>query len=196
MGGASQSPEGNRKAPLNEPSVILDLCQILRKILEFQAQDGVAGYTPKHDATYRRAREALLRLLKGEPCLTRLAKTAGQLLPDSLVTFIHVGLSEWDNSYSGGRLKLVQLQGQMLTALEAAGRSPTWEAAQASAAPAERVANPVTKSGAFSNRAQRRAADRREQARKLRDEGRFIKEIAKELRCSERTVSGYLQDSQ
>ena len=84
----------------------------------------------------------------------------------------------------------------MQAALEAAGLVPAWDAVDPAPATSRPATAPAGDAGPNPNRAQRRAEERRARAIALREQGLAIKNIARELRCSERAVYAYLQDPQ
>ncbi len=190
------SQGGDEQRADNRPWLVLEESRMLRKMLECQAQNGAERYTAQFDSTYRRLRTNFLDSLQQEPCLRRFRRTAARLLPVTVADFLDEGLATWRDSGCGLRANLVRLESQVLTALEVARRPPACEPVDAPSASTTSSGTDTDLRTANPNRAQLRAERRKLRALALRDEGKLIKEIAAELRCSQRTISEDLKDAQ
>jgi len=187
-------PEANRLQGVYTPADLLDLCAGLDKMLRVTEH---GGYSPKLDATYRKCRLALVGGLRQESLLRRVGDQFDKVLPSSLAAFAAndlIARSEWDHEVYGGRAILVQLQGDLLTALDAAGCPPEWASDSAKPAESKPAGTPRPVPGPVPNRTQLQAAQNKARARELRGQGSLIKEIARALGCTERTVYVYLED--
>ncbi len=178
------------------PKVFLEVLDHLRRIPDYQARVGSAGYKSQLDANYRSIRAVFLEALGQEPCLASFQRRAERLLADSLEALLGHRSLAWEHPFSGGRVALARLEAQMLTALEAADHSPTWEPSAVKPKRSLRAEDRKDDRPSQPNHAQRQAEQRKARAHALREEGRTIKEIAYELRCSKRTVYSDLSDRQ
>ncbi|MDP9362628.1 MAG: hypothetical protein M3Q10_00100 [Chloroflexota bacterium] len=149
-------------------------------------------YDPRMDVNYRALREALLVTLRRERGLRKLAARAARLFPSTLAEAVAGDHFRW----SDAQADLVRLQGDLLSALTVADIEPSWPPHVPRASSLQGSVVPPAARSAVPNRAQRRADQRRERARVLRDQGKTIKEIAAALGCSSRSVSTYLTDEQ
>ena len=199
-------------APLPEhqsrftPWDVLDACQLCRRSLDIHFHHGLAGYSPDLDRAYRDMRRVVLLGLKEIPCFARVRLPAG-VLPPALADLCHE--PDRDRWRISGQADLVRLQGQLLTAVEAAGvPRPAKSAAPAKAdgLGTERADDQPVRMAAGNRAAPERdgrptwatarRASRKQRARMLRGGGDTIGEIARKLNVSERTVYNYLNDPQ
>ena len=193
MAGVPESSDRGEHAD-QSPVVALAWSQQLRHLLEAHHREGAKGYSAQRDAEYRRLRRRLLDLIRRTTFLRELAESMHVFPPALSDKCDDFDKTMWD---LGGRQEVVKFEGRVLTALEGAGSdvfaadaiTPAVSGLPPTAAPA-----PATPPAERPNRAQRRAERRREQALSLRSQGKTIKEIARALGCSERTVFAYLQD--
>lgn len=162
------------------------------RALELSFARGPIGYRYRSDVSYREARRLLISDLSADPCLTKLIRSAERFLPKSLAQCAHIPPTWWTNPSTGGRVQLIGLQDRILVALDKAGRIPATVEVRP-AVPEPNSPAPTNCAGK-ANRAQRRAAERKQHARQLSADNRPIKEIAGILKCSQRTVSTYLRD--
>lgn len=171
--------------------VALDGCERLSTALEGCFARGAIGYQYRCDAAYREVRRRVIADLRADPCLARLAKTADRFLPRSLAQCAYIPTTWWTDPSTGGRMQLIALQDRILTTLDKAGQL----LCVLETAPAAAVATaPSSDFNSKGNHAQRRADERMRRAQKLRKEDKTIKEIARTLGCSERTVANYLRE--
>jgi hypothetical protein len=191
---AESSPDTDPEAAKPAPALALDWCQQLRKLLTAHHRIGAAGYSAQRDAEYRWLRQRFLDLLKATPSLKRLSKYS-HYLPPTLSDIC----SDLDRHFWGfsGKENLVRVEGMILTVLERTSFEVFPSRSADPRTPGPPVATPanVEPPSKRPNRARQRAERRKAQAHGLRAEGRTIKEIARALGCSERTVSTYLQDA-
>jgi len=176
------------------PADLLDLCGSFDKMLRVTLHD---DYSPRMDATYRTCRKVFVESLRLQPFLRRLAKQFDDRLPPSLAIFAtgdSVSRTMWDHHDYGGRAILIRLQGDLLTAQEAAGCPPKWGPEPKALPEPAQVADTPSAPVSVPNRSQRRTAQKRARAIGLRGQGIEIKNIARELGCTERTVYAYLSD--
>jgi hypothetical protein len=174
------------------PQAALDLCQLLRRLLYHVITSGPARYRYQDDVNYRKLREMFLTSLRHEPCLAKFAPRADKLLPKELAQCVTIEARDWIDPDKGGQIQIIRLQSQLLSALERADRLPS--VLGTSATPDACDSSVVGDLTTLRNRAQRRAEERRLQIRRLRAQGRSVKEIAREVSCSARTVYAALQD--
>jgi hypothetical protein len=159
-------------------------------MLEANHRDGAVGYSARRDWGYRRLWQELVDLLNRTPCLKKLGKRM-YVYPRALAPGESDVGGLWWGDHS--RESAVAFEGDVLTRLMAAGLAPfagddDGERSRPAAPPSPAAERRPP------HRGQHRAGQRRTQARRLRDQGRAIKEIARELGCTERTVYAYLQD--
>ena len=184
-------------------------CQKLRNLLLDRAAGSGVGYDPEKDDRYRSIRGAVLQSMRGQRWLRSLVKSAELVYPDSLAELPdNLSWSDWRTMTDLGDDAVVRFQGNLLSAVLAAGVKPSWNIFDASRrslhgegiAPTERStptdppsANGVTTAPAL-RRDQQRAAKRKLETWRLRDEGLTVKEIARQLNCSPSTVTNDLKD--
>jgi hypothetical protein len=169
----------------------LDGCELLSSALEQGFVSGPAGYGYRGDASYRAARRRVVADLRADPRLAALAAEAEQVLPKSLAECVSFSPTWWTDPAGGRRRRLISLQHRILEILDDVG----WLTSLAEGAhPSSAQTNPIAGSKRSGNQAQRRAADRKRHARRLRAENRTINEIAGILGYSRRTVCNYLSE--
>ena len=190
MTGRSAQEYGERR-PVHACDALAAL-GVLRKMLEAVAQNGGASYSTKRKLPYRRAWEDVLTFLQRTPCVAKLARSAVNVLLTTLAEKCNeVHRFTWDPH---GRRSVILLQGHTVTALEQAGLLSEAEEVPGSATD---LPLPVTQDANENSpdRAQRRAVQRRNQAREPRKQGVTIRVIARTLGCSERALYAYLHDT-
>lgn len=195
----------------------VQLCQKVGSFLDRHAWNG--NYDPRIDWEYRRSRQALLDRLHEEPFVTphataatalfpstlerldkfdhpmrtagapRLGKSWRYASPDAFTMFTDHNRRRWWLHPEGGQAKLAALQSRLLTVMERAGLPAFNDAPIAPPArpsPDRQVATPKTAIPTPAARARARA-------RELREAGATIKEIARDVKRSERMVHHYLK---
>ncbi len=175
------------------PADLLDLCRLMTRILRSE-------YDPRVDLSYRKLRETLINTVRRERSLRCYAAQALNLFPPTLSEALATDRFRWRD----GEADLVKFQGDVLSAMTAAGIEPSWEPGAPKLFQLDRADQPSSEHSSTSavekqpgpNRAQRLAMKRRRRARELREAGLTVKEIAGDLQCSIRSVSSYLSEVQ
>lgn len=177
-----------------DPCLALELCQRLREMLEAHFRAGAVGYSAQRDLAYRRLRQEFIELVRAAPEFEVL-RDKTHILPATLADKSEdFDMTMWELSE---RQSVVKLQGMVLTALESSGANLPLSSGGTDTPKSDRAPfSTQNVAGRRPNRAQRRSVQRCAQARDLRDQGQTIKEIARALGCSERTVFSYLQEPQ
>jgi len=186
------------------PDRLPQICQLLRKMLLIRANGSGVGYDPEMDALYRSVRGGFLLEIGRQTRLRSLAKSAALALPDSLAELpYNLSWSQWRTMQDLGDDALVRFQGNLLSAVMAAGIQPVWDrvpssdgegsVAMVGGATPEATSPSSVETAPALRRDQERAAKRKHETWRLRDEGLTVKEIARQLSCSPSTVTNDLK---
>jgi len=182
-----------------------EICQLLRKMLLVRASRSGVGYDPYLDSLYRRIRGGFMLSIKRDSRIRSIAKFADSVLPSSLADLpSHRPWSDWRSVDDLGDDALVRFQGHLLSKMLAAGIEPAWDSPTTPEPPPNTEGTSATRQKAVEaipppapvngtprhekTQAQIRAAQRKRQVLQLRDEGLTIKEIARQLKWSKRTI--------